>query len=218
MGVAGNEFITTMVEPAALVHPFTVIVTLYVPASVGSTFAMPGVLDVEVNPPGPVQLYVAPVTAGVERFNVAPVQRGPLFVAVGVAGAALITTVVAPAALVQPFTVIVTLYVPASVASTFAMAGVLNVEVKPLGPVQLYVAPATVGVLKFNVAPTHRGPLLLAAGVAGNALMTTVVVPAALVHPFTVIVTLYVPASVGSTFAIDGVLDVDVNPPGPVQL
>ena len=100
----------------------------------------------------------------------------------------------------------------------FAILGVLDVEVKPFGPVQLYVAPVTVGVERFNVEPEHKGPLLVAVGVAGSGLMTTVVEPAALVHPFTVIVTLYVPALVGSTFVMPGVLDVEVKPFGPVQL
>ena len=218
VGVAGVALTTTVVEPTALVQPLTVTVTLYVPASVGSTFAMFGVLDVEVNPFGPVQLYVAPVTVGVLKLSVAPSHKGPLLVAVGVAGVALTITVVDPAALVQPLTVTVTLYVPASVGSTFAMLGVLDVEVKPLGPVQLQVAPVTVGVLKFNVAPVHKGPLLVAVGVAGNGLTTTVVDPAALVHPFTVMVTEYVPASAMVTLVITGVLDVDVNPLGPVQL
>ena len=80
------------------------------------------------------------------------------------------------------------------------------------------MAPVTVGVLKLSVAPAHKGPLLVATGVAGVGLITTVVEPAALVQPFTVIVTLYVPALVGSAFVILGVLDVEVNPPGPVQL
>ena len=58
-------------------------------------------------------------------------------VAVGVAGIGLTTTVVDPAALEQPATVIVTVYVPASVGYTFVMTGVLEVDVKPFGPVQL---------------------------------------------------------------------------------
>lgn len=50
--------------------------------------------------------------------------------AVGVAGIGLMTAVVEPAADVQPFTVMVTKYVPASVA-----VGFCSDEVKPLGPV-----------------------------------------------------------------------------------
>ena len=55
--------------------------------------------------------------------------------AVGVAGIALTTTFVEPAADVQPFTVIVTEYVPASAVVAFARVGFCCVEVKPFGPV-----------------------------------------------------------------------------------
>ena len=55
------------------------------------------------------------------------------------------------------------------------------------------MAPATAGVVRLSVAPMHKGPLLAAVGVAGMALTTTVVVPAALVHPPAVMVTLYTP-------------------------
>jgi hypothetical protein len=58
---------------------------------------------------GPVHEYVAPATAGVKRLMVLPVQTGVLLLAVGVAGVALITTAVVPAADVQPFVVTVTL-------------------------------------------------------------------------------------------------------------
>jgi hypothetical protein len=57
---------------------------------------------------GPVHAYVAPATAGVESEIVVPSQYGPPFDAVGVAGVAFTTTVVVPAADVQPLTVIVT--------------------------------------------------------------------------------------------------------------
>ncbi len=66
--------------------------------------------------------------------------------------------------------------------------------------------------------PAHKGPLLLAVGVAGRGLITTVVEPGALAHPPTDIVTLYVPALTVVTFVILGVLEVEVNPLGPVQL
>ena len=50
--------ITTVVDPAALVHPLTVpvSVTLYVPALTAVTFTMLGVRIEEVKPLGPVQL------------------------------------------------------------------------------------------------------------------------------------------------------------------
>ena len=68
-------------------------------------------------------------------------------VAVGVAGAAFTTTFVVPAAEVQPPTVMVTKYVPASAVVAFARVGFCSDDVKPFGPVHAYVAPATVGVL-----------------------------------------------------------------------
>jgi hypothetical protein len=61
-----------------------------------------------VKPFGPVHAYVAPPTVGVASEIVAPSQDGPPFDAVGVAGAAFMTTVVVPAAEVQPLTVMVT--------------------------------------------------------------------------------------------------------------
>src|SRR3954467_10151100 len=110
-------------------------------------------------------------------------------------------TDVVPAAEVQPETVIVTEYVPASAAVALARVGFCSAEVKPFGPVHAYVAPATVAVLSEIVAPAQYGPPLLAIGVAGMALTTTLVVPAAEVQPFTVTITEYVPASAVVAFA-----------------
>ena len=55
--------------------------------------------------------------------------------AVGVAGVALTTTFVVPAAEVQPLTVTVTEYVPASAVVAFVRVGFCSAEVKPFGPV-----------------------------------------------------------------------------------
>jgi len=71
-----------------------------------------------------------------------------------------------------------------------ARVGFCSADVKPLGPVHEYVAPATVGVDREMVAPSQYGPPLEAVGVAGGALTTTEVEPAADVHPLTVTVTL----------------------------
>ena len=60
---------------------------------------------------------------------------------------------------------------------------------KPFGPVQEYVAPATVGVESVAVPPEQIGPLFDAVGVAGVVLTTSVVLPDADVHPLTVTVT-----------------------------
>src|SRR6185369_1121554 len=103
----------------------------------------------------PVHAYVAPATVGVESWIVAPSQYGPPFDAVGVAGVGLTTTEVVPAAEVQPLTVTVTEYVPASAVVALARVGFCSAEVKPFGPVHAYVAPATVGVLSWMVAPAQ---------------------------------------------------------------
>ena len=66
--------------------------------------------------------------------------------AVGVAGVALTTTPVVPAAEVQPLTVMVTEYVPASAVVALARVGFCSAELKPFGPLHAYVAPVTVGV------------------------------------------------------------------------
>src|SRR5436190_1677536 len=97
---------------------------------------------------------------------------------VGVTGVRLTVTLVgAEAALLQPEAV------------ALERAGFCRDEVKPFGPVQEYVAPATVGVESWIVAPSQYGPPLEAVGVAGVAFTTTDVVPAAEVQPLTVIVT-----------------------------
>jgi hypothetical protein len=202
VGVDGIGFTTTVVDPAAEVQPLTVTVTLYVPAVVPVGFC-----NEEVKPPGPVHAYVAPVTVGVESWIVAPAQYGPPLLAVGVAGIGLTTTVVEPAADVQPLTVTVTLYVPAVVP-----VGFCSDEVKPPGPVHAYVAPVTVGVESWIVAPVQYGPPFDAVGVEGIGFTTTAVEPAAEVQPFTVTVTSYVPASVAVGFCSD-----EVKPFGPVH-
>ena len=60
---------------------------------------------------------------------------------------------------------------------------------KPFGPAQLYVAPDTVDAVKFNVDPSHNGPLFETIGVAAIAFTTTVVEADALVHPLDEVVT-----------------------------
>ena len=54
----------------------------------------------------------------------------------GVAGSGVMVTVVVAAALAQPLTVAVTLYVPAELADVEAMIGFCRLEVNPEGPVQ----------------------------------------------------------------------------------
>ena len=110
--------------------------------------------------------------------------------AAGVAGFAVMTTFVVPAVELQRPTVTVTEYVPASAAVAFGRVGFCCEEVRPFGPVHAYAAPATAGVESEIALPSQNGPLLLAAGVAGMAVLTTtLVVPAAEVQPPTVMVT-----------------------------
>src|SRR5947207_2302217 len=186
------------------------------PASAVVALVRVGFCCAKVKPFGPVHAYVAPLTNGVESAIVAPSQYGPPLLAVGVAGVALTTTFVVPAAEVQPFTVMVTEYVPASASVAFARVGVCCDDVKPFGPVHEYVAPETKAVESEIVAPVQYGPPLLAVGVAGIALTTTFVVPAAEGQPFTVIVTEYVPASASVALARVGFCTTEMKPFGPV--
>jgi hypothetical protein len=93
VGVAGVALTVADVDPAADVQPFTVRVTLYVPVAVVVALLIDGFCKVEAKLLGPVQLYVALVTVGVDRVSVWPAQIGPLFEVVGVAGIALTVTV-----------------------------------------------------------------------------------------------------------------------------
>lgn len=49
--------------------------------------------------------------------------------------------------------------------------GFWSADVKATGPVQLYVAPATVGVVRLIICQVHSGELLVATGIAGAGLM-----------------------------------------------
>jgi formaldehyde-activating enzyme involved in methanogenesis len=181
-------------------------------------FGIDGFCRVDVNPFGPVQLYVAPAIVEAVSCNVLPAQTGPLLLVVGGAGAALTVTLVVAEAEVQPLTVTVTLYAPEAAIMAFGIDGFCSDEVNPLGPVQLYVAPAMVEAESCNVLPAQIGPLLLAVGGAGAAFTTAVVVTGVEAQPFTVTVTLYVPDADVVVFGIDGFCCVEVNPFGPVQL
>src|ERR671921_2032034 len=121
-------------------------VTEYVPASARVALPRVGFWSADAKPFGPVHEYVAPATVGVESAIVAFSQYGPPLLAVGVAGVAFTTTFVVPAAEVQPATVMVTEYTPASAGVAFVRVGFCSAEVKPFGPVHEYVAPVTVAV------------------------------------------------------------------------
>ena len=136
-GAVGVAFTITATVPAALVHPATVTVSEYVPAIAAVALARVGFCNDDVNPPGPVQEYVAPATAVVVRLMVCPVHTGLLLPGAGVEGIGFTVAVTVPAALVQPPTVTVTEYVPDAAVVAPAMPGSSSEEVNPLGPVQL---------------------------------------------------------------------------------
>lgn len=90
-------------------------------------------------------------------------------------------------------------------------------ETKPFGPLQLYVAPGTAGVLSVMLSPVHTGELAVTAGAAGVVLMITLDVPIADAQPLTVMVRLYVPASAVVTEASVGFCAVEAKLLGPLQ-
>jgi len=91
------------------------------------------------------------------------------------------------------------------------------VDAKPFGPVQAYVAPATVLEVRLNAEPAQMGLLELAEGVVGNVFTTTSVVPATLEQPSAVALTLYVPLADAVGLATVGFCSVDAKPFGPVH-
>ena len=137
VGAAGVGFTVTATVPIAEVHPFAVMVTLYVPDIATVAFVMVGFCIDEAKLLGPVQLYVAPGNAGVERLIVFPVHTGELLDAAGAAGVGFTTTAVVPVAEVHPFAVTVTLYVPPIAIVALVMDGFCTAEEKLFGPVQL---------------------------------------------------------------------------------
>jgi len=84
-----------------------------------------------------VPIPVAPVVAMVMGVKAVLIQRVGFDEGLPAVLFGLTVTVVVPAALVQPLTVAVTLYVPAiAVVAEELTVGFWLVEVKPLGPVQ----------------------------------------------------------------------------------
>src|ERR1051325_16028 len=131
---------------------------------------MVGFCSVDVKPFGPVQAYVAPATVVAFSAPAPPPQYGPVFDATGAAGLALTTTFVVPAAEVQPLTVTVTEYGPASATAALNRVGVRTEAVKPFGPVHEYVAPATAGGESEMFEPLQYGTPVDAAPGGGTPL------------------------------------------------
>ena len=108
------------------------------------------------------------------------------------------------AALVHPFTVAVTEYIPLWAKLLLAMVGFCEEELKPFGPLHVYVAPAMFEAVSKTFDPSHNGLLLPVVGDAGIELTTMVIVPGELVQPFPVAVTEYDPEEDKVIFGMDG--------------
>jgi hypothetical protein len=171
-----------------------------------------------VNPPLPlVDQIPLPVVEEPARMVAATfaqtVWSGPAFTIAGT----LTTSVVVALLLVHPFTVTVTVYVPASAAVAPVIVLFCVEELKLFGPVHEYVAPATNVELIFTFDPWQTGPVLEAIGGFGVGLMVTTTVPGTLAQPLNA-VTVYVPAAAAVAPGIVGFCNVEVNPFGPLHV
>jgi hypothetical protein len=72
---------TTFVIACGEAQPLTATVTPYRPDAESGTERIWGFCSADVNPPGPVQLYVPPGTLEALNCNVCPMQIGPLLLA-----------------------------------------------------------------------------------------------------------------------------------------
>ena len=167
-GAAGVVFGAAVPLPGKLVHPFTVVVTVYEPA-------VPTVMEAVVAP----VLHSSVPVAAVDKVDV--LLQLFTTVTTGAAGVVFGAAVPLPGKLVHPFTVVVTVYGPAVLTVIEAVdAPVLHSSVPAATVDKVEV------VLQLSTTVTT--------GVAGVVFGAAVPLPAALVHPFTVVVTVYVPA------------------------
>ena len=97
------------------------------------------------------------------------------------------------------------------------IVGVCEVDVKLFGPVQLKVNPPGLA-LNVRFWPAHTGALEVTVGEAGVLFTTTLIVPAALLHPSEFTIKEYTPAAAVVVPTIFGFCVVDVHEFGPVQL
>jgi hypothetical protein len=85
------------------------------------------------------------------------------------------------------------------------IVGFCNVELKLLGPAQLYVAEGTVATDKLNVFVEHKGEFEdIERVVGGGGFTTTVVVLSGPIQPFTLTFTVYTPAPAKGIFVTVG--------------
>jgi hypothetical protein len=107
-GVPGVALMVTATVDTAEVHPFSVMVTEYVPASASVAGVTIGFCTDDEKLLGPLQEYV-PVAADEVRLSASPVQTGEFDPATRAAGVALIITVDVASEEEQPLTVTVRL-------------------------------------------------------------------------------------------------------------
>ena len=146
-----------------------------------------------------------------------PTQTGLVPEATGVIGVEFTVAFTVPAILEQPFTVIISEYVPLAALVAPGMLGFCAADENPFGPLHEYVAPTTALVVKFSVCPTQTGLFVPGAGVAGIGLTVTLTVPALLTQPLTVTVTEYVPLAAVVAPTMLGFCCVSVKLFGPVH-
>jgi hypothetical protein len=186
LGVAGRALTVTVICALGLSQPI-VWLTQY---EVFPVAAVDGVGAVVLPvPPVAVVYHNRFVPVAVSGTDVAFWQYVTGVVTTGASGTAFTVTLTVPAVLVQPLTVAITVYVPDAAVVTFEIDGFCDVDEKPLGPVQLYVAPVTSDAVRLRVAPAHTGLLLPAVGAARFGFTVTATEPALLVQPLTVAVT-----------------------------
>ena len=168
MGEAGPAFGADFALRAALVHPFTVCLTLYVAALVT-------VMEGVVAPLLHINVPVYPLAVNTELPQLLTT------VMIGAAGVAFGADVALRVALVHPFTVCLTVYVAVLVT-------VIEGVVAPLLHNNVPVYPLAVNTELPQLLTT------VMIGAAGVAFGTDVALLVALVHPFTVCLTVYVAA------------------------
>jgi putative N-acetylmannosamine-6-phosphate epimerase len=171
MGIDGVVFGAAVPEPAELVQPSTVCITVYVPA----------LFTIMEEVVAPVLHNNKPV-AVVDKV-VEPLQLLTTFT-IGVAGVVFGAAVPEPAKLVQASTVCVTVYVPA----------MLTIMEEVVAPVLHNNVPVAVVGIVDNVDVPLQLLTTVTIGVAGVVFGAAVPDPASLAQPFTVCVTVYVPA------------------------
>ena len=84
------------------------------------------------------------------------------------------------------------------------MEGFCVKALKPLGPVQLKLAPVAEEEVRFNVCPTHIGPLLPAEGIDGITFTVATIVCGVAEQPFSEAIKEYEPLAPDVAFGIDG--------------